>query len=138
LSSLARRRNIARVLGLSLLSGALLGIAARVVMRFIALESGLDGGFSVGGSLEVVAFGLLVGTPVALAFLSFRRRLSVPAPWGGVAVGLCLFFVLSVLQPPSAQSALAGTPDTPEATAVAFGVMFAAWGVFLDSLARRM
>jgi hypothetical protein len=56
-----RRRQLVRVLVASCLSGLALGLAARLAMRFVALESGMAGGFSAGGSLEVIAFGAIVG-----------------------------------------------------------------------------
>ena len=118
--------------------GMLLGIAARLVMRFVAIESGLDGAFSVGGSLEVVAVGALIGAPGAWLFFVLRPRVSLPIPWAGVLCGLGLFLLFSVTPPPAARSALANTPDTPAATALAFAVLFVAWGWILEYLGRRM
>jgi hypothetical protein len=77
--------------------GVLLGIAARLVMRFVARESGLDGAFSVEGSLEVVIFGALIGAPVAWLFFALRPRVSLRFPWAGVLCGLCLFLLFSLL-----------------------------------------
>ena len=118
--------------------GMLLGIAARLVMRFVAMESGLDGAFSVGGSLEVAAFGALIGAPGAWLFFVLRPRVNLPIPWAGVLCGLGLFLLFSVIPPPAARSALANTPDTPAATALAFAVLFVAWGWILEYLGRRM
>ena len=119
-------------------SGVLLGIAARVVMRLVARESGLEGGFTLGGSLEVVAFGALIGAPIALLFFMFRHRVSVPAPWAGLLCGFALFLVFLVFPPPAAQSALVDTPDTPASTAVAFAVLFVGWGAMLEYVGRRL
>jgi S1-C subfamily serine protease len=49
----------------ALCAGVWLGIAARIAMRFIALEAGVSPGFSSGGSLEVILFGAMIGMPVA-------------------------------------------------------------------------
>lgn len=126
-----------RLLVLSVVSGIALGVAARVVMRFVALESGLPGSYSLRGSLEVAGFGTLLGTPLAFAFFLFRPKVALAAPWAGLIFGLALFGVLSVLRPPSAESALAGTPDTPSATAIAFALLFVLWGMGVDVLSRR-
>lgn len=117
---------------MAILYGVVLGAGARVVMRFVALESGIAAGFSTGGSLEVVVFGALVGAPAAWLFFTLRPRLALPAPVPGLLSGLTLFAVLALAPPPAARSALADTPDTPLATAVAFAVLFALWGVGLE------
>jgi hypothetical protein len=118
--------------------GVLLGIAVRLVMRFVAMESGLDGAFSVGGSLEVVAFGALIGAPVAWLFFVLRPRVNLRIPLAGVLCGLGVFLLFSLILPPAARSALANTPDTPAATALAFAVLFVVWGWILEYVGRRM
>ena len=126
-----------RLAGVSLLSGVLLGLGARGVMRAIAIESGLPVAFSLMGSVDVVAFGTMIGAPVAFVFLILRGRLSVRRPWAGMGCGLLLFLILALFPPPSARSAMTGTPDAPAATAFAFALLFALWGIFVDSLSRR-
>ena len=129
---------IRRILVASCVSGLALGIAARVVMRFVALESGMSGNFSIGGSLEVVAFGAILGVPIAFLFFALRRRVKMGRPWPGVICGLALFAVVAVVPPPAARSALTATPDTPAATALAFAALCVAWGVWLEVLAGRV
>jgi hypothetical protein len=129
-------RQLTRLLIVSCLSGALLGVAARVTMRFVALEAGVSAGFSVGGSLEVVGFGVLIGTPVALLFFAVRAQGPRGSPWLGLLCGVSLFGVLSAVPPTAARSALAATPDTPVATVLAFGVLFVSWGAGLEYVAR--
>jgi hypothetical protein len=128
---------VRRLLLLSIVAGLILGIAGRAVMRFVALESGLDTGFSLGGSLEVIAFGAFVGVPAAALYLATRGRLAIDGWWPGLVFGAALFAAMTMAQPPAARSALAGTPDTPVATALAFAVVFVGWGVGLEWLARR-
>lgn len=132
-----RNGHLARTLSVAGLSGLLLGLAARVTMRFVALEAGVDPGFSAAGSFEVVLFGLIVGTPAALLLFVARGWVRVWRPWAGLLLGLTLFAVLAALPPPSARSALEGTPDTPAATALAFAAVFAAWGLVLEYLNKR-
>jgi hypothetical protein len=129
---------LSRLIVASLTAGLVLGAAARAVMRFVALESGIDTGYSLGGSLEVVAFGVLCGAPVALLFFALHPRLAGERWWlRGPTVSAALFAGLWLVPPPAAQSALAGTPDTPQATAAAFAALLGAWGVWLEWAARR-
>jgi hypothetical protein len=127
---------LARVLCASISAGVVLGLAGRLAMRVIALESGLTGAFSLWGSLDVVAFGALLGGPAALAFFALRHRLRTRARWPGALVGMLLLGGLVVFRPPSATSALAGTPDTPTVTLLGFTVVFTGWGVILEVLHR--
>lgn len=128
-----------KLVAASCLAGLVLGFAGRLVMRFVALESGMEGAFSMGGTIEVVAFGAIVGAPVAFLFLTVLRRPPAGAiPWRGAVVGLTLFALMALIPPDAARSALQGTPDTPAATAAAFAVMFVAWGVWLEHLAGRL
>jgi hypothetical protein len=127
----------ARLVFMSAGAGLALGLAGRVLMRLIALESGLPGRFSPGGSLEVVAFGALIGAPVALVFWVARPRIRIPAPWAGSVLGLLLMGWFSLARPPAARSALAGTPDTPLLTWLGFLSVFVLWGTALDYAGAR-
>ena len=135
---LAKRRGfLIRALIVGVGCGVGLGVAGRIAMRFVARESGLLGAFSVGGSLEVVAFGALLGAPIAWLFFALRPRVHLRSPWAGVLAGCGLFLVLSLVPPPAARSALAGTPDTPAATALTFAVLFVGWGWILEHVCQR-
>ena len=117
------------ILGIS--AGVWLGVAGRIAMRFVALEAGTTPGFSSGGSLEVIAFGAIIGTPVALVVWAYRRGRQLPR-WSGTAVGMLLLLVVVAFEPPAAKSALAATPDTPLTTALLFVAAFASFGALLD------
>ena len=131
-------RWLIRTLMSAALSGLLLGVGARVVMRFVALEAGMSYGSSLGGSFEVVAFGAMVGAPAAWLFFALRPRVPLGWPWAGVTYGVLLVGLLSAMPPPAARSALSDTPDTPAATAVAFGLLFASWGLSLEYFNRLL
>jgi hypothetical protein len=112
--------------------GLWLGVTGRVAMRIVALDVGLRPGLSAGGTAEVVAFGTLLGTPVALALWWLRRRLSLPAGTG-LLVGLALFAVLALIPPPAARSALAAlSADHRQAAALPFAVAFVSYGAWVD------
>ena len=129
-------RGIARVVASAFASGVVLGLLVRLAMRVVALEACVPQGFSVGGTLEVVAAATLLGAPLAGAFLWVRPRLPMPSSLAGLLWGLAVFATLALLPPPAARAALADTPDTPLATAAAFALCFAAWGVGLGWIER--
>lgn len=116
----------------SVLSGIGLGIGARVVMRIVAWSSGLAGSFSLGGSRDVVLFGVLIGTPFALLFFAARERFAWPRAWSGRLAGGTLFAFLAFIPPGSARSALAATPEPPLQTALLFAVLFVLFGWTLE------
>ena len=61
MSTSLRRSNVLRFLPAAVLAGVALGVAGRLLMRLIAIEAGMSAAYSTGGSLEVVAFGVLAG-----------------------------------------------------------------------------
>jgi hypothetical protein len=124
-----------RRLALAACAGAVLGIATRVAMRLVAWQAGVNASFSFGGSFEIVLFGILVGTPLALLYWGCRARFALPR-LTGVAAALALFAVLALWPTPSARGALAATPDTPIVTAAIFAAAFLVYGVALDALWR--
>lgn len=123
---------VVRMIGAGLAAGLVLGVAARFVMRIIALEAGRPGNFSLGGTVDVVAFGMLLGTPLAVLFWSVRSRLPVRRPLAGLVLGLLMFGVLALVPPPSARSAMAATPDTPLHTLLELAILLAVWGCAVD------
>ena len=90
----------------------------------------MAGGFSSGGSLEVILIGAMIGTPVALLVWTCRRTWRLPF-WLGTIAGLGLFVTLAVVPPSAARSALAGTPDKLS-TALLFAAAFVSYGALLD------
>ena len=118
-------------------SGIILGAASRIAMRVVALETNEPVGFSIGGSLDVVGFGVVVGAPAAVVFWICRSWRSLPLG-SGLLVGALLFAILASVPPPAAKSALDATNDTPIVTAFAFAVAFVVYGASLDILWRWM
>lgn len=77
----ARAVGRAGLLGL-LLGVVILGVGGRILMRIIALAAFGAGGFSVGGTIEVVLAGGLFGALAGLAFPLLPRRLGRWRPMG--------------------------------------------------------
>lgn len=125
-----------RLLIAALLAGVLVGVAARLLMRLIAVQSGLAGEYTRHGTLAVVLFGTLVGGPLAAAFWLSRPRLPIRPPFAGLGLGALVTVLLILYPPPSARSALDATPDTPALTWLGFGLLLMAWGVALELMTR--
>ncbi len=117
-------------------AGLLLGVGGRIVMRLIAVAAGISPGFSIGGSLEVVATGILIGTPAALVWLVLRRLLG-GGIWRGAAYGGLVLAVLTAVPPPAARSAF-GAVDNLALTLGLFGPLFVIYGALVEVGARSL
>jgi hypothetical protein len=127
-----------RVAAAGAVAGTVLGVLGRLAMAALAVVGGGAPRFSLGGSFEVVAFGLLVGVPAAAVFALWLRFAPGRDLLKGLAFGLALFALLLLLPPPAARSAAAGAPAVVLRTAVAlFAAVFAAYGLLLGWLTRR-
>jgi hypothetical protein len=89
-------------LGIGLAAGAVggvvAGLGARLAMRGVALAAGLETSFTLGGTLVIVIFGLMLGTPFGVGFMALRSLLPGAGAWKGLVYGLLLFVVF--LAPP--------------------------------------
>jgi hypothetical protein len=119
----------------SALGALVLGVGGRVLMRIIALASGSGGGFSLAGSLEVVAAGALFGALGGLVLLILdraglhrRRALNLTA---------ALFFVIGLVSD-AARGAASRIPTPGRWLALgAFGGLLLLYSMLLLWLARR-
>ncbi len=130
-------RQLAAGLLAGLAGGLVLGVGGRVAMRLIALGAGLDPGFSWGGSVEVVATGLMIGVPAGLVFIALRRLIPGPSIWRGAAFGVLLFLALVIVPPPAARSA-SESVGRLLLTVGLFGPLFVLYGIVAELVARRL
>jgi protein-S-isoprenylcysteine O-methyltransferase Ste14 len=126
------RPSVLRWAGEAVVAGILLGAAARLAMRGLAWLAGSPGGFSRGGSIEIVVFGALLGAPIALAVFAIRQWRRWEHPWVGVWVAVALYLASVARPSPSAQSALAASPVPGWQIFLVFGLVFLAFGVWID------
>jgi hypothetical protein len=135
LSHMPSFRTVARSATLGLAAGVLvLGIGGRALMRVIAVTTGASPGFSVGGSLEVVAAGALYGTAggALLPYVPVRF-----GPWRAVFHAGALFVVTALTSDAARGAASAiGFPGRILAL-LAFGALLLAYSVVLVQLVRR-
>ena len=117
----------------ALVAGLLLGCGARIAMRVLSWLAGTASAFSTGGSVEIVVFGTLLGTPLALAVFVIRNWRGWTHPWVGLWVSLGIFATVAARPSPSAQSALAASPVPGVVIVLVFGALFALFGVWIDT-----
>lgn len=113
-------------------AGLLLGIGARVAMRVLSWLGGTPSGVSAGGSIEIVVFGALLGTPVALTIFLLRKWRRWSHPFVGLWTSVVLFAMMAISPSPSAQRALAASPVSGWMILLVFGGLFALFGLWID------
>jgi hypothetical protein len=129
---------LSRALAAGVAAGLLLGVLGRIAMALLAMYLG-RAGFTLGGSLEVVATGLAIGVPAALAFAWLERFLRGGPALRGATFGAALFLLLALVPPPAARSALVGTPSRLHVlAALLFGLAFVVYGIALGLAAARL
>jgi len=112
-----------------LISGTLiLGIGGRLMMRTMAIISGLSGGFSWGGSLEVVMLGALIGL-CSGAFMGINFPFSYlnRIIWG-MLHGI-LAYLMVIILPIDGKGAAQGFPDLQLTIHILFGGLFLLHGI---------
>jgi len=116
----------------ALVAGLLLGCGARVAMRVLSWLAGTSSGFSTGGSIEIVALGMLLGAPLALGVFALRRWRRWSHPWVGLWTSLGVFLAMAARPSPSAQSAPAASPHSGPLILLVFGALFTLFGLWID------
>lgn len=79
------------------IGGVVGGLGARISMRFVAILSGAQPGFSLGGTLMIVFIGAILGLIFGLVYSGIRRYLPGSGALNGLVFGATLFLVFVVL-----------------------------------------
>jgi hypothetical protein len=106
-------------------------------MRLVALSAGIGTGFSLGGSGEVLATGLLMGIPAGVLYVAIRKYLPGPRLLRGALFGLAYFVVLVLVPPSAARSALAAVGQVAIVLTL-FGPLFSIYGIILELISKRL
>ncbi len=110
-----------------------LGVGGRLLMRGIALATGGSGGFSLGGSLEVVLVGALYGGFGGLLYLTLPARLGRGRP----PLHAAALLLIATLTSTAARGAASGIPPVTRALVVlAFGALFLGYSYALAAWMR--
>lgn len=128
-------REVVRSASLGFVVGAiLLGVGGRALMRVVALATGASSGFSVGGSLEVLAAGALYGTLAGLLLPCVPARLG---RWRGVLHAGGLFVLIALVSDAARGAATAIALPARTLAVLAFGALLLVNSLVLVGLTGR-
>ena len=113
-----------------LIGALILGAGGRIVMRLLALLVDRPTGFSLGGTLEVVGYGALLGLGGGL--LKFLSGSVGEGKLGGVFVGLMTYSMANVTLPDHIAETAAPFADQMWLVHMLFGTIFLAFGIALS------
>ncbi len=130
-----------RTIGVASLVGALtgaliLGALGRLAMRALAVARGMEPGYSIGGTLDVVVVGLIYGAVGGL-LLGMLGRVRAGRILPGAVMGV-LLFLFAFFTSAAARSAASGMGyGFLRNTFGIAALIFLAWGVLTSVLIRR-
>ena len=135
------KRMIAGMLAGVVLGTLVLGLGGRLLMRIVALIGGVNPGASLGGTLEVLAFGSLTGT-IAGILSTIIQGIFPKNPWlKGATIGLLLYGFL-LLIPFDSKLAAKGFPQLQSLIHVLFGSVCLVYGLLvtpaINSIEKRL
>ena len=130
--------NLLKRIGLGLVSGLLvgsvvIGVGGRIAMRCIALLADRQGGFSWGGTIEVIALGAIIGILSGVVYAIVLKYSVANKPFYGAVFGVLVFVMLLIL-PIAGKSAAKGFPDMQPTIFVIFGTLLVVYGILLALL----
>jgi hypothetical protein len=118
--------------------GFVLGIGGRIIMTLIAISEGSVESPTLGGSIEVLLTGIIIGVPARLVFSGLRKYLPFKGLWRGALWGAVLFMILVVFVPEPASSAISGIGShIIPLTIGLFGLLFIVYGLVMEAVIRR-
>jgi hypothetical protein len=125
-----------------MLAGAVvLGAGGRMVMRALAVIAEREVDFSFSGTIEVVAFGAIIGSIAGAAFVAIKKYLPGAAPLKGMSFGLLTFLTLAIVRTPSVERSVAAFEGFLSPMVLMFGAVFLLYGIALaiteEGLSRR-
>lgn len=132
-----------KLAGIGLLSGiasgaVVLGVGGRLAMRLVALMASTPTGFTMGGTLEVIGTGTLMGAASGPLYVFLRQVVPSPRLVKGAAFGALLFVCLVALPPPAARSAVSGIGHPLTPILFLFGALFVGYGLALAAVVERL
>lgn len=124
-----------------LLAGALaglvvLGLLGRAAMAVVGHLAAGRWSWTVGGTLEVLAMGLLLGAPAGVVFAFLERAWPGGGTGRGALLGLAFFGLLLVVPPPAARAAATSVPSVLVASLLLLALVFALFGLAVEWLLR--
>ncbi len=108
--------------------GFVLGVGGRLLMRGIARMAGSSGGFSWGGTLEIIALGALIGIVSGLFYGLFLKFFQKSPLLLGLLFGI-LCYAAIILLPIDGKGAINGFPQFRSQILILFGTLFLLYGL---------
>lgn len=130
-----KRISIGLVTG-AVVGALIIGIGGRLAMRVIALMAGRQGGFSWGGTFDVITLGLLIGLFSGVVYGFVEKKGFSNYVLNGCLYGTLLFVVLLIL-PIDGKGAAKGFPEMQTEIYLIFALLLIIYGIGLASLFRR-
>lgn len=120
------------------LSGAIvLGAGGRFLMRGFAILGGIEPGFSWGGTLELIAFGAIIGVITGLIFGIMKPYFALKNDFaGGLLIG-GMAYIIILLLPIEGKQAAENLPEYQAEILAGFFLLFAMFGWGVVKLSRR-
>ena len=113
-----------------------LGLGGRLLMRLIALIGGLTPGISLGGTLEVVAFGGITGGFAGITYGFIHAILPKNSWLKGIAFGLLIYGFL-LLIPFDSKMVANGFPQLKLLIYILFGALCLLYGLLVIPAIHR-
>jgi hypothetical protein len=121
--------------------GVVLGVGGRMVMRALAVIAEREVDFSFSGTIEVVAFGAIIGSIAGAAFVAIKKYLPGATPLKGMSFGLLTFLALAIVRLPSVERSAVAFEGFLPPIVLMFGAVFLLYGIALaiaeEGLSRR-
>ena len=131
------KKRIGIGMGIGFLAGTLiLGMGGRLAMRFISIMAGRSGGFSWGGTLDVVLLGLIIGVLSGGVYGFVGKYGFSSVLLNGCLYGLLLFIVVLIL-PIDGKGAARGFPEMQPAIYFIFATVFVLYGIVLAHFFKK-
>lgn len=115
-----------------------LGFGGRMMMRAISLLTNSPTEFSADGSLEVVAFGAIIGSVAGAVYAMVEKFLPGQFWLKGILFGTALFVFVSFAQLPSVKQSAAAFANFTALIASLFGLVFLIFGLSLAAAMKAV
>lgn len=115
-----------------------LGFGGRLAMRAISLLTGNPQEFSLSGSLEVVAFGAIIGSAAGAVYALIEKFPPANCWLKGSLFGLLSFAAIGVAQLPSVERSAAAFANSAALVAALFCLVFVIFGLALAAAMKTV
>jgi hypothetical protein len=120
------------------LGALILGLGSRIVMRLLAAMIARDTAFSLAGTLEVIAYGAIVGAVAGAIFAVARPRLPTSWPIQGILLAALAYVGTFVTLPAHIADTARPFADRMPVVLALFGLCFLLFGQAMARISFRV